>query len=541
MRTLGQAFFMAFLINSMQQIVTATVYYVDATNGNDNNGGTSEVLAWKTIAKVNSLPFLAGDKILFKRGNTWRETLRITRSGSAGDTITFGAFGAGPKPRILGSALLTSWILDSGSIWKSPITATVNSSWFLETGGKVSWGHKQTSKAACVNEYDWHSDGSFVYVYSPTNPHNRYSGVEAGIRSYAIYAEGKSYITIDGIETSYCEEAGIKPESGSTYWTIQNCLVSCIGSVKDGSRGRGIWISASSNATVQDNIVHDIARSGIWVWSGASMPASSNFLVQRNIVYNAYHSNIDIIVGTGGTINGGTVRYNLCYQGADYDTSITDGALYYAEGKDSIHKLENIDFYYNVGYNVCFKAMQVNTYCSNIRIYSNSFYNKIPGVTAIGGIRIDGGTTTSGVVIENNICMDVQGGCLWVNNPAQVSVCDYNCWYQSAGGTAAYANVNGTSYYYSDFVAYKTATGWDKHSKWEDPKFVDAASHNFRLQSGSSCIDAGTCVGLAQDFYGNNVPFGPGVDIGASEYIGSVPALTTKFIGFRAQDKPFSP
>ena len=44
---------------------TAT-YYVDATNGNDNNSGLSPSSAWKTIAKVNSSNFNPGAQILFK-------------------------------------------------------------------------------------------------------------------------------------------------------------------------------------------------------------------------------------------------------------------------------------------------------------------------------------------------------------------------------------------------------------------------------------------------------------------------------------------
>ncbi|MEZ4969244.1 MAG: hypothetical protein R2814_06220 [Flavobacteriaceae bacterium] len=51
----------------------ATVYYVDATLGNDDNNGISEATPWKTLTKVNnsSSTFMAGDMILFKRGEVW--------------------------------------------------------------------------------------------------------------------------------------------------------------------------------------------------------------------------------------------------------------------------------------------------------------------------------------------------------------------------------------------------------------------------------------------------------------------------------------
>ena len=69
------------------QVFAQTVYYVDATNGNDANDGQSEANAWKTISKVNSQSFSPGDSILFKRGDTWREQLVPPSSGSSGNPI----------------------------------------------------------------------------------------------------------------------------------------------------------------------------------------------------------------------------------------------------------------------------------------------------------------------------------------------------------------------------------------------------------------------------------------------------------------------
>jgi hypothetical protein len=67
-------------------------YYVDATGGNDSNAGTATTQAWKTINEVNKGSFSPGDIVLFKRGETWREQLKVPSSGSAGSPITFGAY-----------------------------------------------------------------------------------------------------------------------------------------------------------------------------------------------------------------------------------------------------------------------------------------------------------------------------------------------------------------------------------------------------------------------------------------------------------------
>jgi hypothetical protein len=52
----------------------------------------------------------------------------------------------------------------------------------------------------------------------------------------------------------------------------------------------------------------------------------------------------------------------------------------------------------------------------------------------------------------------------------------------------------------------------------EDPQFTNLSSESFTLLPTSPCIDAGTNVGLIQDYYDNFVPQGNSVDIGAFEY-----------------------
>lgn len=73
----------------------ADTYYVDSVAGSDGNAGTSSAAPWRSIAKVNSTRFFAGDHILFKRGRTWRELLEPSSSGEAGNPIVIDAYGTG--------------------------------------------------------------------------------------------------------------------------------------------------------------------------------------------------------------------------------------------------------------------------------------------------------------------------------------------------------------------------------------------------------------------------------------------------------------
>ncbi|MDR2815786.1 MAG: InlB B-repeat-containing protein [Proteiniphilum sp.] len=95
------------LYASWTPVVTATRYYIDDTAGNDNNDGLSSDNAWKTLAKVNNnnAKFGPGDSILFKRGGSWTGHLSLINiTGTDTYRITFGAYGAGDKPKLIGNA-----------------------------------------------------------------------------------------------------------------------------------------------------------------------------------------------------------------------------------------------------------------------------------------------------------------------------------------------------------------------------------------------------------------------------------------------------
>lgn len=115
-------------------------YFVDATNGSDLNDGLSSSAAWKTIAKVNSSTFSAGDNILFKKGEVWREQLTVPNSGAAGSPITFGAYGSGSNPIIKRTNLFNAWteysFMQDGSMEQYAV-GTPNDNWgsFSESPG----------------------------------------------------------------------------------------------------------------------------------------------------------------------------------------------------------------------------------------------------------------------------------------------------------------------------------------------------------------------------------------------------------------------
>lgn len=91
-------------------------YYIDATNGNDNNPGNSPSLPWKTLSKVNSFNFASGDVILLKRGETFLAPFAPSVSN-----ISVGSYGTGANPIISGATLLSTWTNLGGGIYETAL------------------------------------------------------------------------------------------------------------------------------------------------------------------------------------------------------------------------------------------------------------------------------------------------------------------------------------------------------------------------------------------------------------------------------------
>jgi hypothetical protein len=107
------SFLFSFLL--LSSLAWGATYYVDATGGADGNTGLATDNAWQTISKVNGSSFFAGDFILFKKGETWREQLTVPSSGSSGSVITFGSYGSGAAPIITGFDVLETWTQLAGA------------------------------------------------------------------------------------------------------------------------------------------------------------------------------------------------------------------------------------------------------------------------------------------------------------------------------------------------------------------------------------------------------------------------------------------
>ena len=99
-------------------VVSAADYYV-ATTGVDTHAGTSVSSPFKTISKAASI-MTAGDTC-YIRGGTYRETVTLPRSGTAGSPIRFQAY-SNEAVTISGLDQVSGWSLHENDIYKTTIS-----------------------------------------------------------------------------------------------------------------------------------------------------------------------------------------------------------------------------------------------------------------------------------------------------------------------------------------------------------------------------------------------------------------------------------
>jgi hypothetical protein len=101
-------------------------YHVSNVGSNAADGLTPAT-AWQTLAKVNGFTFAAGDSVLLRRGDRWKETLTIPRNslyiGAHGVPAVFDADGYNTNaPVIDGGEYVTGWTAYTGGVSDSYYT-----------------------------------------------------------------------------------------------------------------------------------------------------------------------------------------------------------------------------------------------------------------------------------------------------------------------------------------------------------------------------------------------------------------------------------
>jgi parallel beta-helix repeat protein len=549
-------------------IFAGTVYYVDATYGNDSNNGLSEATAWQTIAKVNRSWFSPGDSILFKRGEVWRESQGLTisgYSGTSGSRITFGAYGSGPKPIINGASIATGWTGSGwGNVYEKNFTyeamVVVEDDTVLTNVLTWNGSVAATFSGASAGSWSWSGSKCYVWCTDGADPDNhtmevatKASGLQEGILvtdnnyitfenleikyatryGFLAYAESDAdinYIIIQGCDLHGCGASGIAFDNQANANDANHRLISpqvTRNTVYENREHGIIFICEVISGLINHNTVYDNSWEISFGWHGISQYShTASARPTGNIVeYNTVYGTLSKNPGEGAGIQcddytkDSIIRYNICYDNEG------DGIR--------IHRSDGCQVYYNISYNNG-SAGTGRSGISTQDSTNNDIYNNVLHDNPYAGIYI-GGSEDSDTTIRNNIVFENGNYEMVIEYSARPNFStDYNCIYHSAGGN--FMRYGGTGYNWSVWQG----LGHDIYSINQDPLCVNA-SNDFSLQSSSPCIDAGIDVGITSDFEGTSVPQGYGIDIGAYEYEGPTnPSYTLSIASITGSPAPGS-
>ena len=238
--------------------------------------------------------------------------------------------------------------------------------------------------------------------------------------------------------------------------------------------GDGLQLGNIQNFYIHDNTI-DHSGTGdkfCLLLNTDQVGFSGKGIIERNVFKRDQTGESTTIFYTNLNDNSNTIiRYNK-FIGADVAIS---------------NHSKNLQVYYNEFINIhgmVFDAAAPTG--SNSNVFNNTLYNVANLVTGYGET----------VNFKNNIVYTCTGTAFVGGSNINP---DYNCYYKVA-----------------KFGTFNIG----EHSIKADPKFNALSTLNFKLQSGSPCIEKGTDVlGTYKDFDGNLTPKVSGIDIGAHEFI----------------------
>lgn len=302
-----------------------------------------------------------------------------------------------------------------------------------------------------------------------------------------------------------------------------------------GDNHTGVRIEGSSSITVSNNIIHDFTTSGVSAHNGAGVMVyeSYNLTIEHNEIYQS-GSGVFIKqqIAGGAVASSNYVRLNLVYGSG----ACVDGILMHRMASSAALYYITQNIVYGCEYSgIALRSFDATEGPYNVDIVNNTVDNASTG----GAINLQGALIANeNARVFNNILYGSNAGLYSQNvNITEASVVsryesEHNVFY---GNTNAVEISNAG---HTGSATYTVAT-WKSGSSQDsvapaagssDPLFVNATTHNYRLQGGSPYLSQGVDV---LDLDGDS---STSDNIPAGSYI-----TGTETIGVEPVDAPVTP
>lgn len=443
----------------------ANTYYVDFTNGSDSNNGRASDKAWKTIAKVNAATLGAGDRLLFKRGETWTGTALTAVGG-----VTYQDYGAGALPIIDGNNAVNCAVITNISGVTLRNIAVQNG---LDFGFAFS-GASYCVLDGCTANHCGNDNVIFIsacHHCSVTNltSHDAYVRVAGPISTCLEIADGSHDITVDNVALYNSANMGMSIHCHSGLELPYNITI--------------------TNSTFRNNTQHGL---NILTETGGLLHSTPSVVFTNCLMYSNTLQGINV-TAAGTTIPSG-ITFDSC---ASYDNA-AGGATTFSAYIRAINTLIKRCWFTSPRE----KCVQFDK-CQSLTVENNTFY-VIAGTAFQGCVQISD-ATTNGITLENNIVAVNTTGCVCITVATGAGtgvVADYNLYYTPSGAGGNRWQWNGGSL--TTFANWKTQSSQDAHSPTPaNPLFTNAGANDFTLQGTSPAIDKGVVIlGITDGYLG---------------------------------------
>src|SRR6266702_3284008 len=371
------------------------------------------------------------------------------------------------------------------------------------------------------------------------------SATITSVSTYDSTANASATVTISGISTTsgnyYVATSGSDSNDGSSchpWATIQHAADivgpgdtvhvapgSYAGNIVTGTSGtesaRIRFVSdqqwgakvSTSNYTVWHNTGNYVDIMGFDISGSGCLGINNEALHNSRVIGNHVHDIVANVSTTCGS-NGGSGIVSSNYSG--YDNDILDNVVHdigWTTGPNQsvqgiYHSNLRGHIYNNTVYRCAAWGIHLYHYANNVTVANNTSFNNGAGGFVIGA----SGTTNDYTIVENNISV-------WNNGNG------YNAgWgFQEREGDGAHNIYRNNLSYGNSGGDFSLLNGLSAtNSVLANPQFVNytgISTGNYRLQSSSPAIDAGTGTSApAKDADGGPRPTGNSWDIGAFEY-----------------------
>jgi len=314
-----------------------------------------------------------------------------------------------------------------------------------------------TSGAPIVFE----ASGTVILTQTGTGPLIGANGI-GGRRDYITW-RGFTINEIDALATADTGPVVLWATTGSR---IEDCTINGFDNGRLGDNHNGIRIEDTTDVVLRNNLIFNVLNFGGYHHNGGAIMAyaSRGALIEHNEIYNSgsgifvKQDNRDFVVRNNYVHNNGT----------GIMIGYTD-----AQGEHRIY--QNLVVGNQSGISVTLNS-------ANVRIVNN---------TVVGndnGFNVAWCDNTIDIQVLNNIFANsgnegIYGTYCGTHAPLTL---DYNLYHNNVRGWSI-ANQR-----YTSLSAWRTATGGDEQNSFTaDPRFLDTAGRDFRLQSSSPAIGAG--------------------------------------------------